>query len=48
VGLGSHAGIVFAGRLHYLLDDDRQDDGVVERGVSSVIFRFGAGLHVRF
>jgi hypothetical protein len=48
VRLGSHAGVVIAGRLHYLLDDDRQDDGVVERGVSSVVFRFGAGLHVRF
>jgi hypothetical protein len=48
VRLGSHAGVVIAGRLHYLLDDDRQDDGVVERGVSSLIFRFGAGLHLRF
>lgn len=48
VRLGNRAGIVVAGRLHYLLDDDRQDDGVVERGVSNVIFRFGAGLHVRF
>ena len=48
VRLGSHVGVVIAGRLHYLLDDDRQDDGVVERGVSSFIFRFGAGLHVRF
>jgi hypothetical protein len=48
VRLGNHAGLVIAGRLHYLLDDDRQEDGVVERGVSSVIFRFGAGLHLRF
>jgi hypothetical protein len=48
VRFGDHAGVVVAGRLHYLLDDDRQDDGVIERGVSSVIFRFGAGLHVRF
>ena len=48
VRLGGSAGIVIAGRLHYLLDDDRQDDGVVERGVSSCIFRFGAGLLVRF
>ena len=48
VRLGRRAGIVVAGRLHYLLDDDRRDDGVVERGVSSLIFRFGAGLHVRF
>jgi hypothetical protein len=48
VRLGSHAGVVVAARLHYLLDDDQQDDGVVERGVSSLIFRFGAGLHVRF
>jgi len=48
VRLGGHVGVVIAGRLHYLLDDDRQDDGVVERGVSSLIFRFGAGLHVDF
>ena len=48
VRLGNHAGVVIAGRLHYLIDDDRQEDGVVERGVSSIIFRFGAGLHVRF
>lgn len=48
VRLGNHAGVVIAGRSHYLLDDDRQDDGVVERGVSSVIFRFGAGLHIGF
>lgn len=48
VRLGRRAGIVVAARLHYLLDDDRRDDGVVERGVSSVVFRFGAGLHLRF
>ena len=48
VQLGDRAGVVIAGRLHYLLDDDRQDDGVVERGVSSFIFRVGAGLYVRF
>ena len=48
VRLGDHAGIVVAARLHYLLDDDRQEDGVVERGVSSLIFRFGAGLRVSF
>ena len=46
--LGNHAGVVIAGRLHYLLDDDRQDDGVIECGVSSFIFRVGAGLYVRF
>ena len=48
VRLGDRAGVVIAGRLHYLLDDDRQDDGVVERGVSNFIFRVGAGLYVRF
>ena len=48
VQLGNRAGVVIASRLHYLLDDDRQDDGVVERGVSSLIFRVGAGLYVRF
>jgi hypothetical protein len=48
VRLGSHADVVIAGRLHYLLDDDRREDGVVERGVSSVMFRVGAGLQVRF
>jgi len=48
VRLGSRAGVVITGRLHYLFDDDRQDDGVVERGVSSVIVRVGAGLQFRF
>ncbi len=48
VRLGSRVGVVIAGRLHYLLDDDRREDGVVERGVSSFIFRFGGGLHIRF
>jgi hypothetical protein len=40
--------IVGSGRLHYLIDDDLQDDGVVQRGVSSLLFRVGAGVAIRF
>jgi hypothetical protein len=35
-------------RWHRLRDDDLQDDGVVKRGVSSSIFRAGAGASWRF
>lgn len=45
---GNRAGIVALFRAYYLIDDDRLPDGVVQRGVSSVIFRYGIGAQVRF
>jgi len=48
VGLNNHVAVLAAGRLHQLKDDDRLPDGVVHRGVSSTIFRFGVGAQVRF
>jgi hypothetical protein len=48
VGLSDHLSFIAAGRLYLLKDDDLQPDGVVQRGVSSTIFRFGGGLQVRF
>jgi hypothetical protein len=35
-------------RVHGLLDDDRLPDGVVRRGVSSLIFRFGVGAQLGY
>jgi hypothetical protein len=35
-------------RWHFLRDDDRDDNGVVKRGVSSRLFRAGAGAAWRF
>jgi len=35
--------ILALGRIHKLRDDDRLDDGVVRRGVSSTVYRAGAG-----
>jgi opacity protein-like surface antigen len=40
--------ILIAGRFHQLKDDDRQPDGVVNRGVSSRCLRAGAGVQIRF
>ena len=40
--------IVALFRAYYLIDDDRTPDGIVQRGVSSVIFRYGAGVQIRF
>jgi hypothetical protein len=41
-------GILALLRIHVLADDDRLPDGVVHRGVSSVILRYGVGAQVRF
>ena len=41
-------GIVGMWRGHYVLDDDRGGDGVVERGVSSLLVSFGVGVQVTF
>jgi hypothetical protein len=40
--------ILVVARWHLLHDDDLQDDGVVKRGVSSTVFRAGAGISWRF
>jgi hypothetical protein len=40
--------ILAVARWHHLHDDDLQDDGVVKRGVSSSVFRAGAGMSWRF
>ena len=34
-------------RVRYLLDRDERGDGVVKRGIGSLITRFGAGVGVR-
>jgi len=48
VRVTDRVGVLASGRLHRLRDDDRQPDGVVHRGVSSTIYRYGGGLQVRF
>ena len=40
--------LLWTGRFHVLIDDDRQASGVVRRGVGSTIFRFGGGARLRF
>jgi hypothetical protein len=41
-------GILVAGRLHQLQDDDRLETGVVARGVSSRIYRAALGVQWKF
>ena len=48
VGLTDHVALLAVGRLYHLKDNDRQASGVVHRGVSSTILRYGGGLQVRF
>jgi hypothetical protein len=40
--------LVWTGRFHLFSDDDRDPSGVVRRGVSSRVFRFGGGGRFRF
>ena len=40
--------LVWIARFHLLNDDDRDPSGVVRRGVSSRVFRFGGGGRFRF
>jgi hypothetical protein len=40
--------LVWTGRFYLLDDDDREPSGVVRRGVSSRVFRFGGGGRFRF
>lgn len=48
VAMTDHVGLLAAGRIHRLKDDDRRPDGVVKRGVSSTILRYGIGALIRF
>jgi hypothetical protein len=46
--ISRRVGILALARVHYLIDEDRTSEGVVYRGVSSLIFRYGIGVHVGF
>jgi hypothetical protein len=48
IRVGRRIAVVPFARGHFLSDNDRTDDGVVKRGVSSFIFRAGATIEVRF
>jgi len=48
IPIGHRLGILALVRAHYLVDNDRSRDGLVHRGVSSQIFRYGIGAQVRF
>jgi hypothetical protein len=48
VRLTGRLSILALGRVHKLRDDDRLDDGVVRRGVSSTVYRAGVGGQWRF
>ena len=48
VRLTDRVGVIAIGRWHRLRDDDLANDGVVKRGISSTIVRFGAGATFRF
>ena len=47
VRVTDRVGVLVSGRLHRLQDDDTLPDGVVRRGVSSAIYRYGGGLQSR-
>ena len=46
--LNPRVGVLGLVRIHRLIDDDRLPDGVVQRGVSSWIARYGIGAQIRF
>jgi len=48
VALSPRTALVWTGRFYLLNDDDREPSGVVRRGVSSRVFRFGGGGRFRF
>jgi hypothetical protein len=48
VHVAERVAIVTTGRVHFLLDNDRREDGVVRRGISSLIVRIGAGVQIGF
>jgi hypothetical protein len=43
----SRPAIVAVGRRHQFKGDDRDSGGVVHRGVSSTILKYGGGLQLR-
>jgi hypothetical protein len=48
IAVSPRSALVWTGRFHLLNDDDRESSGVVRRGVSSRVFRFGGGGRFRF
>ena len=48
VHVAERVAILATGRVHILVDNDRQEDGVVRRGVSSMVVRIGAGVQIGF
>jgi hypothetical protein len=48
VGDSQRVGLLALWRIHFVWDDDRRPDGVVRRGVGSIIFRYGVGAQIRF
>jgi hypothetical protein len=46
--ISGRVGILALARVHYLADKDQTPEFVVRRGVSSLIFRYGIGVRVRF
>ena len=48
LAFSERVGLLALARVHYLADDDQLPDGVVHRGVSSLILRYGIGARVRF
>jgi hypothetical protein len=48
IAIRNRIGILGLVRVHYLADNDRGPGGVVHRGVSSLIVRYGVGAQIRF
>jgi hypothetical protein len=48
IDVAPHVALLGVARLYQLKDDDRDANGVVHRGVSSTIVRYGGGLQIRF
>jgi hypothetical protein len=48
LAFSSRTALVWTGRFCLVNDDDREPSGVVRRGVSSRVFRFGGGGRFRF
>ena len=48
IAVSRRSALVWTGRFHMLNDADRDPSGVVRRGVSSTVFRFGGGGRLTF
>ena len=48
IALSRRISVLIVARLYALIDDDKLPEGVVRRGVSSRVFRYGVGGLVRF